>query len=189
MKRTVALPVLCLVVGILIGWWIHRPVSIRETPAPAMALPSGGVVAPRMEPPAQLPVVAKEAAKATGGKPVRVGHVTVQPTNQILTETELVDCTCDPVRIDWSLIEAKDGFRMAFDTPSGVIVDSSDRPLTGIKRHSPKPWAVGGTVSLDRSGRKHYGVFLDRDLGPFRLGVEASQQEGGTVTLRAGIKF
>lgn len=158
MKRpTVFLPVLTFLAGFLLAWWIHRPVSVRETAAPAITLPSGGVVAPRIEPPAELPKVAKEAAKATGGKPARVGHVTVQPNSNPLEHAESVlkesgesfNCTCEPVRVDWSLIEAKDGFRMAFDTPSGVIIDSSDRPLIPIGSRPEPRWSVLGGYSPD----------------------------------------
>jgi hypothetical protein len=141
-----------------------------------------------MEPPAELPKVAKEAAKATGGTPARVGHVTVKPRNEE-AEKPSSGCTCDPVRIDWSLLDTKDGQRFGVEVEGGTIIDSSDRPLTSTLRYAQKKWAAGVSVAFTMDGRRQYGAFVDRDAGRFRFGAEVSQREGGSVSLRAGIRF
>lgn len=50
-------------------------------------------------------------------------------------------------------------------------------------------WSAGLTYGV-RPGERGYGGFVDRDLGPIRLGVEATQFKSGTVFgLRAGVRF
>jgi hypothetical protein len=198
-----------LVAGLIIGWLLWRPVSIRETPAPSITLPSGTVIAERV-PDAQLPPMSQEAAKAVKGKVQRAGHVTVKPRDLSTISTPANSgsrdgeaqyepssygtgrpastCSCEPVRVDWSLIGLKDGSsRMAFATDDGAIIKAVDIPVSSTRFSKPKRWAVGATYSLDRSGRKAYGAFVDRDLGPFRLGVEADQR--GSVVARVGVRF
>jgi hypothetical protein len=178
----------CLLAGFLLAWWIWRPVSPIETAAPAMTLPSGAVVAERA-PDAPLPPVAREAARELGGQTARAGHVVVQPTGKESLPVDGV-CLCkpDPVRVDWSLTSTKTGQRMAFFSPDGAIVEAADIPVTSV-RHANKPWAAGVSVSLDMSQRRAYGAFVDRDIGRLRVGLEISQRDGGTATLRAGWRF
>jgi hypothetical protein len=221
------------ILGFWLGWRIHRPVSIRETAAPAIALPSGAIIAERV-PDAPLPPVAKEAAKHLGGKVARAGSVTIQaravqagmgeagntagsnagdvgsnptagnrPPSLLSTlsnstqpqslesgERDNLACSCEPVRVDWSLIGLPDGSsRMAFASDA-TILEASDTPAASTRYSRQTKWAVGGLVEFTSDGDRRYGAWVDRDLGPFRVGVEASHGRGGVAAeLRAGITF
>lgn len=177
------------VVGAALVFMLLRPVApVPEPPAPAIDLPSGGIVA-EVAPGAPLPDVAKEAARELGGTVARAGHVVVQPTGKESLPVDGV-CLCkpDPVRVDWSLTSTKTGQRMAFFSPDGAIVEAADIPVTSV-RHASKPWAAGVSVSVDMSQRRAYGVFVDRDIGRLRVGLEISQRDGGAATAKVGWRW
>lgn len=190
--------------GVALGWRLFGDVRApsQEDPAAAIILPSGGVVAERGEPPVVLPPLAREAERATGGEVVRVGHVVVQPTPRdagnppaASPDAEPVspasDCICrpEPVRLDWALVRAEDGYRMAVSAAGAEILEATDAPLQRLPARPSRPWAAGLSLSYDMSQRKAVGVFIDRDVGRLRLGLEISQRDGGTATLRAGLRF
>jgi hypothetical protein len=189
------------VLGFWLGWRVNRPVSIRETAAPAVTLPSGAVIAERV-PDKPLPPVAKEAAKALKGKPTRGGHVVVQPallsTPSNSTQPQSLEsgerdnlaCSCAPVRLDWALLDVDGGQRMALQAFGGTITSAVDTPVGVTRFGRPKLWAAGGLVEFTSDGDKRYGLWLDRELGPFVLGVEASHGSTGIAgEIRAGIRF
>lgn len=184
------------VLAMLVASLLSRPDPlIPEPPAPAIELPSGGLVAERLPPPAVLPEVAKEAAAATGGKPVRVGQAVVEPARSTMGAVEpdpdtgapLCVCRPAPITVDWSLIQTRDGHRVAFATDDGVILSATDRPLV-LTRREPK-WAAGVTFSMDADQRRSVGAFVDRDVGRMRLGLEISQRDGGAATAKVGWRW
>lgn len=190
----------CALLGFLLAWWILRDVPVVEPYAPAVTLPSGAVVAERV-PDAPLPPVAREAARELGGTIARAGSVTVQPRTPDAAPSETpaagsavpaASCLCKPapVRFDWSLIGLDDGtYRMAVDSPDGTITSATDIPVSGVSVRRERPWAAGVSYSMDMSQRRAAGLWVDRDVGRVRLGLEISQRDGGTATLRAGIRF
>lgn len=177
-------------VGAALVFMLLRPVApVPEPPAPAIDLPSGGIVA-EVAPGAPLPDVAKESAKVLDGQTARAGHVVVQPTGkESLTVDGICLCRPDPIRIDWSLTSTDSGQRMAFYTDDGTITDAVDIPVSGLSVRRERPWAAGVSVSMDMSQRRAAGLWVDRDIGRMRLGLEISQRDGGTASLRAGIRF
>lgn len=158
------------------------------------------------DPEAAVPVTVKEDARAAGGRVERAVSVTVRP-NPLPTPTVVGEvpaapsekgaepaiaaaCACEDVVIDLGLMRMDDGTRrVTARARGGVIVGGIDIPVDAVRMVRPKPWAVGLTVSMDMSRRRALGAFVDRDLGPLRLGLEVSQRDGGTATLRAGIRF
>lgn len=98
-------------------------------------------------------------------------------------------CDCPPVTVDLSLVRMPDKTRrVVASSPNGQILSGIDIPIESAKIPRSLPWAIGGTYSYD--GAHRFGGFIDRDLGPFHLGVEAFQsQTGWTAQAKAGIRF
>lgn len=188
-SRTVAPLVACFVAGLLMGLWARRPVAAPEPPAPAIEL-DRGLVAERLPPPAVLPEVAKEAAAATGGKPVRVGQVTVQPDvkptfTQFANGEQTALIQPAPLTLDWSLIRTSDGHRMAFSTDDGVILSATDRPLVLTERE-PKWAAMAYYLPTEKAG----AAVIERDVGRLRLAGGAMVYEGRLVPMvGAGLRW
>jgi len=198
-NRSILTHALAALAGFLLAYWIHKPVSIRETPAPAIALPSGGLVLERA-PQAPVPEPVKVAAKEAKGKLERSVSVTVRPTvkESLTVEPSLKEtapalntCACEDVTVDLGLLRMPDQTRRVVATArGGEILSAIDIPLEPLSMKRELRWAAGASVSFDETGRRRYGAFLDRDLGPFRLGVELGQRDGGLgATVRAGIRF
>ena len=194
--------------GLLLGWWIWRPVSIRETAAPARELPSGGLVVERA-PEAPVPKDTTIAAREAGGELIRTISVTVQPNpapaptaspvvTSAIPPVEAADpaaapapgCSCEPVTVDLGLVRMPDRtHRVVATARGGTILSAIDIPLEPATFRRARPWAAGLSISYDMSQRKAVGAWVDRDMGPFRVGLELSQRDGGTATLRAGVRF
>lgn len=196
--------------GFLLAWWIWRDVPVVEPYAPAMTLPSGAVVAERV-PDAPLPPVAREAARELGGTVARAGSVTIQPravqagvgesgksastagdvgSNPTAGNRPPSVCACDPITLDWTLTSLRDGSsRMSWYTDDGEITEAVDTPVSGVSVRRERPWAAGVSYSMDMSQRRAAGLWVDRDVGRLRLGLELSQRDGGTATLRAGWRW
>src|SRR5690606_15693537 len=162
--------------------------------APAIVLPSGAVVAARA-PGADLPPVAAEAARELGGTVARAGTVVVQPSldkapDSLDSESGLLDiCLCKPLKLDWSLTNVAAAQRMSFYTDDGTILSATDTPAASIRLHRERLWAAGVSVSMDMSQRRAAGLWVDRDVGRLRLGLELSQREGGAAAVRVGWRW
>jgi len=90
------------------------------------------------------------------------------------------ECPALTVRLD--LIQQEEGRRVVASSPDGDIVGGIDIPVEKWIKRNENKWAAGVTYDTDRKP----GAFLDRDLGPFRVGVEADAE---VVRVRAGIRF
>lgn len=194
--------------ALLLGWSIWHVEPVREGPAFERPLPSGGIIV-RRDPEAPAPADTKRAAREAGGKLERAVSIKVQPkaapaapaTLQDSLKVEQVSdhspdaenmvCSCAPVTVDLGLVRMPDQTRRVVATsPDGVILDAVDIPIDTAAPARAARWAAGVTVGYTTTGRQEYGAFLDRDLGPLRLGVEVGQREGGAaVVLRAGVRF
>src|SRR3989304_5657602 len=71
---------------------------------------------------------------------------------------------------------------------NGEILAGVDIPVESARPVSEPKWAAGLTMSPITRG---YGVFVDRDLGPFRVGAEVNQSEsyGLDFRIKAGLRF
>lgn len=203
--RRVPGQVWALLAGLFLGWWLWHPRTIVEPPAPAVQLQTGGQVLERA-PEAPVPSAAAEDARAAGGRLERAISITVQPRpvssappeptpprppgNVQAEAAPAPPCSCEDVTVDLGLIRMPDGTRrVTARARGGELLGGVDVPVISRAPARVARWAAGLTVSVDMSQRRALGAFVDRDLGPLRLGFEVSQRDGGTATLRAGIKF
>lgn len=150
---------------------VHLVVQPNPPADPVSPLPSGSAAS-----------AAGDGSETTAGQPGAV--VTVRPP-------------CPPVTVDLSLLRMPDGTRrVVASSPDGKILGAVHVPVEAAK---PQPktlrWAAGG---LWNPADRTYGGFLDRDLGPLRLGAEVYQVRepvtaGGRVSwagmLRLGVRF
>lgn len=195
----------CLLAGFLLAWWIWRDVPVVEPPAPAVQLPSGGLVLERA-PEAPVPSAAAEDARAAGGRLDRAISITVQPRpvslappaampphppgNAEAAAAPAPTCICEPVTVDLALVRMPDDtMRVTARARGGELLGGIDVPVVSRAPTRVTRWAAGLTVSMDMSQRRAFGVFLDRDVGRLRLGLELSQRDGGTATARVGWRW
>lgn len=192
--------------GLSTGWWLQRPRPVVEPPAPASRQSDGSLVLERtgtqivpQKPPHALPRGAQEERRVS---------VVVQPPRGVVVPAkdsaeaarlvasadhpvvphDMVDsCDCPPVTVDLSLVRMPDKTRRVIaSSPDGKILSGIDVPISAPAESAARPWAAGILITSDRK----LGGFLDRDVGPFRFGVESFQTPTGLgAAARAGIRF
>ena len=171
--------------GLATGYKLYHPESVSEGYAPPMVQKDGSVVLtrdPEAKPDAPAPklpgkvertvvvkVKPKLAAKPLPARPDKDGFCPVAK-----------ECPALTVRLD--LIQQEEGRRVVASSPDGDIVGGIDIPVEKWIKRNENKWAAGVTYDTDRKP----GAFLDRDLGPFRVGVEADAE---VVRARAGLRF
>ena len=171
--------------GLLCGWWLYGPDGIAEAPAAEVRQPDDSIVLERN--PEAKPATPEPSLP---GKPVRIVEVTVQPKKPKQAVRPKLPgpdgvcpmLTCPALTVRLDLVDQVDGQRVIASSPDGEIVGGIDIPLEPLVRPKRSLWEAGITMSDQRQ----YGVFIDRDVGPFRLGFEA---DAGSIRLKAGIKF
>lgn len=171
-----------MVLGLLIGWRLWRPSApVIEGPAAAVALPKTGAIAIERDPKAAVPPKVSAAAKELNPKAklTRAATLTVQPTQ----------VGCAPVTVDLGTVAMPDHTeRLVARSDGATITGGIDIPIATAQVVKEMKWAAGASYSpVDRA----YGVFIDRDLGPFRLSAELRQStaQGVTAVFRAGVRF
>jgi hypothetical protein len=183
----------CVLLGLLIGWALWHPVAVHvETAAPSIILPDGAHVLERV-PDAPVPESIKDAVKELpGAKLERAVTLTVKPKPKATTALNAAT-NCEPVHIDLGLVAMKDDTHRVIATSSdGEIVGGIDIPVQMPAQQRQLKWAMGALY--DRIN-KRYGGFIDRDLGPFRLGIDVVRNNpdlgyrGYSVFGRIGIRF
>ncbi len=103
-----------------------------------------------------------------------------------------VKSPCPPVTVDLTLIHDPDNTRRVIaSSPDGAVVGGVDIPVeAAVMLPAPKLWAVGAVVNPFKNT---FGAFLDRDLGPFRLGTQINQRDEGRFIpqfwLKGGLRF
>lgn len=172
--------------GITAGWYLHQSTPIVETHKPAITQKDGSVVLERA-PDAKTDVPAPKLP----GKLERTVVVKVKPKPEKKPEPVKPDangmcpvakeCPALTVRLDL-VHDAEAGRRVVASSPDGEIVGGIDIPMEKWVRRNENKWAAGLTYDTDRK----VGAFLDRDLGPFRLGIEADQD---SIRGRVGLRF
>jgi hypothetical protein len=179
-KSHIIVGVVCLLVGAIIGYNLKSsPEHVVEKPAPSFELPSGALVAERMNievnPPAQIEIAAKEMKS----KLVRAGTVEVQPTQE----------ECEPVKIDWGLVKLNDGNRIVFNTDEGQIITATDIPIDTetIVKH-PK-WTLGVIAPADNL--QGAGPLVQRHFGRLSVGAGAMKlkTDGWTGAVMVAISW
>lgn len=186
MNRAAIALVAALVVAVTaagVTWYVMRPVPVIEMAKPAETQADGSKLIERT---ATQPKARPKQIVPTGARVERIAAVTVQPT--ALAEA---DKPCPPVTVDMTLVREEDGSkRVIASSPDGEVVAGLDIPVETLPVPEARPWAVG--VSVDPV-RQAGGVWVERDIGRVRLGVEVNQQRAGSlvpgVVLRAGWTF
>ncbi len=100
-----------------------------------------------------------------------------------------LDELCPPIDISLALITDKDKQqRVVASSPNGDIVGGIDIPAHDLTIPAePKKWAIGASYNSLKVG----GIWIERDVGRIRLGVEAQSvpMYGNVYTARLGWKF
>lgn len=94
---------------------------------------------------------------------------------------------CPPVRIALSVVSDDHQHRVVASSPDGQIVDAVDIPIVApLVMPPPLKWAAG----LSYSTQRETGVWLERDIGRLRLGVEVAKGAGSPrAEVRVGVAF
>lgn len=171
------------VLGLLAGWQLWAPEqTIPETYAPAQVVepsktaPHGALVLERKP---NMPV--KPPPLPPKHKAERMASATVQSVTRP---------DCPPLTLDMTLARAPDGSqRVIASSPDGKVIGGLDVPVgppAGVVRNLS--WAAGASYAPEHRG---YGGWIDRDMGPFRLGVELNQDREDRLEFRAklGVRF
>lgn len=171
------------------GYWIGRPAPVAEKPAPEIRQVDGSVVAARA-PDAK----AKPKHRIPKGAQVeRTASVTVQGGGLKMPSGETKPCP--PVTVDLSLVREQDGGkRVIASSPDGQVVRAIDIPIeAAAPPPEPKKWAAGLSWSPTHQTA---GVWLERDVMRFRVGVEINQTRqqafgptGAEARIRMGWTF
>lgn len=104
-----------------------------------------------------------------------------------LIEQCLALLQCPAQTVDGALATTPGGqLDLVLSSPRGQVQSAVLAPEISPLLAPQHPWASG----LVFAGSGRYGLFLDRDLGPLRLGVEAGQGRGGnSLQARIGWRF
>ena len=192
---------LIFVAGIGTGWMLWRPKAPKvETYAPAVVQADGSQILERKPQPDAKP--AHQVPK--GAKVERVVQVQVKPrigTPTAATATPgsgPVNVLPDlpPVTVDLSLVRLPDQTRRVIvSSPNGEVIGGVDVPVEAARPVRSLKWAAGG---LWNPSDRTWGAWVQRDLGPAVVGVDAFQLRepvtaGGAsrwaAHLRLGIRF
>lgn len=164
--------------GIAIGWKLHGPEQriALETAKPAIELKAAMVLArdPAAIAPSKIVAAAK---KVKGAKLERAALITVKPKQ--------VDCT--PLNVELGVLKLKDNTQRIVVRSDGATLGGVDIPLDRSSPRVPK-WSAGALVNpIDQT----YGAYVDRDLGPFRAGIDLMQdrERGAAIIVRVGVRF
>ncbi len=191
------------VAGLLIGWGLWRPTaSVVDPPAPPLRQGDGSLVlertAPTKEPPPhEIPKGGREERRVSVVvKPPRGVVVRTEPPESVhvpqdvdtkpLFSTRVDSCDCPPVQVDLSLVRMPDKTRrVVASSPTGEILSGVDIPFETAAAPRALPWAAGVTISADQQ----LGGFIDRDLGPFRFGIDFKIQRDPQPNFSVGLRF
>lgn len=157
--------------ALIFGVATRRSSDIVEAAAPAERMESGALRLHRdPEPP---------AADAPATPEIRMGERLERRARVVVNPRKP-----GPVRTDLALIEQPDGGRrVVASSPDGDVIGGIDVPARKLIIPESRKWAAG--LSASPTGKRP-GVWIDRDVGRVRLGIEL-QPDGARI--RAGITF
>lgn len=154
----------------------QAPKQITETAVKEQRQADGSLVVERT---ATNPKAKPVHAIPKGGKAERAIRVDVQP--------ERADCPrCS---VDLTIVRMPDETRRVVASSStGIVIGALDVPIVPIKIEKKRPWAAG--ISRG-TAEESWGVWLDRDFGPLRVGGEANKNgnDNNEARLRLGFRF
>lgn len=152
--------------GALAAW--HMPSQKVETPAAEVRQGDGSLVIERKPDAKARPT----HAIPRGGEAERVVRVDVQPAR----------ADCPICIVDLTLVRMPDDTRrVVASSPTGTILGGLDVPLAPLKIEADRPWAAG--ISRGTGGES-WGAWLDRDVGPLRIGGEANKTGDNAYEMR-----
>lgn len=169
---SIGLALLALLGVLAWAYWPSKPIPEVITAAPEVRQVDGSVVAeraPDAKPPPPRHVLPKGAVEE------RREQIIVQPDK------------AGPVEVDLSLIRDGDGRRVVASSPDGKVIRAIDIPIEALNMPKLKPWAAG----LSYSNQKTVGLWVERDLGRLRVGIEVDKLQGGKAEarLRVGVSW
>lgn len=188
------------IVGMVLGWILWKPEIPPETYAPEKRQADGSLILERKPQPDAKP--AHEIPK--GAKLERIVKVQVKPRSDTPTAATGTPGSgpvnvlpeLPPVTVDLSLVRLPDQTRRVIvSSPNGEVIGGVDVPVEAARPVRSLRWAAGG---LWNPSDRTWGAWLQRDLGPAVLGVDAFQVRdpataGGATRwlahLRLGVRF
>lgn len=176
--------VVLVLAGFGLGWYYFRPAPPKpETYAPAKVQADRSKVLERKPDAAAKP--AHEVPR--DAKVERIVRVSVEPERSANGPVDTQEY-CPVLDVDLTLVRLPDESRRVIaSSPNGRIIGGVDIPVESARVYKELKWAAGVSYNpLDRG----FGGWLDRDLGPFRLGAELNQiKDGFDARLKAGMRF
>ena len=161
-----------------VAFWPAKPVHEDVTPSPQVVQADHSVIAaraPDAHPPAPRHIIPR------GYTEERRDEVTVAPGPSAAASG------CPPVRVELSQVRKGDQVRVIASSPDGQVLNATDIPIEpALIPPAPKPWAAGLAYGTDHS----VGVWLERDVGRLRVGVEVAKGAGHPrAEVRVGVAF
>ncbi len=184
-----AVVVLAMMVSAYFTWLLTKPKVVIETAAPAVVQADGSVIAEKAPDASAKPkqIIPK------GARVERIFQVKAKGQGIKLPSGETKDCP--PVTIDMSLVRQEDGSkRVLVSSPDGQISKSLDIPVENVTAPAEaKKWGAGILFNpVSQTG----GVWIDRDIGRIRLGVQLNQTRASLTSpvsaelwIKAGMTF
>jgi len=166
-------------------WYIWKPApKVPEIAAKEEKQKDGSVVLEKAPDPKAKPAM----MTPKGEKVERTATVTVRPDKG----PDPVTNKCPDIKVDLAITQDPKTLlrRITAKSPDGEIVAGLDIPVEdAVPPPKEKSWAAGATISTNNK----YGGWVDRDMGPWRLGIQinqASDTRGGVEGwAKAGIRF
>lgn len=155
-----------LLAGMFIGAAVlaiwQAPAKVAEAPAVAVRQADGSQVLERT---ATAPEARPAAAIPKGGKAERIIHGEIQPNTP----------NCPVCKFDLTLVQMPDhARRVVLWSETGKVLDGLDVPILPIEVYKKHLLAVGISRALAADS---WGIWLDRDFGPLRMGIEINKIE------------
>jgi hypothetical protein len=138
----------------------QAPTTVVEAPAAAARQSDGSLALERT---GTNPKAKSAAVVPKGGQAERSIRVDVQPAR----------ADCPVCTVELTLVRMPDDTRrVVAASPTGIVLSGLDVPLVPLEVARDRPWAAGASYGV---GGGSWGGWLDRDLGPLRLGAEINQ--------------
>ena len=166
----------------------ERRVSVVVQPAKGVARQeSGAYLHGSPLAPGDRPVQQSGGQAASNSSGLEAARLVASADHPVGSHDMVDSCDCPPVTVDLSLVRMPDKTRRVIaSSPDGKILSGIDVPISAPVESAARPWAAGILITSERK----LGAFLDRDVGPFRFGVESFQTPTGWgAAARAGIRF
>ncbi len=171
--------------AIVIAWalWPARPLPEKVEARAEVHQADGSVIAATM-PPAEASVELPPPAPATIPRGAKV-----ERRDRIVAQARATAASaCPPVTIDLQTVRVDGGRRVIASSSDGSILNAVDVPIDPTPLPpAEKPWAAGLAYGTDRA----VGVWLERDIGRLRAGIEFDKAPSGgaRAAVRLGVRW